>query len=119
MKNWYNYGIIFALLSVGLGAFGAHGLSEILTNNKMVDTFQTAVRYHMFHSLALLFVGINAKNELTKDGLFFVIGIILFSGSLYLLAITNIKWLGAITPLGGVAFGIGWIIMLIKSIKQN
>jgi uncharacterized membrane protein YgdD (TMEM256/DUF423 family) len=111
------FGIIGSLslfLSVALGAFGAHALRDQLSD-RMREVFETAVRYQMIHSITILIVGI-----LVDRGAFFqyagwsyLIGIILFSGSLYLLAITNIRILGMITPLGGLAFLAGHVLLLL------
>ena len=110
-------GIIFSLLSVLIGAFGAHGLKEILTKLNTLETFQTAVRYQMFHSIAILLSGILFQIGMLESKLpmlLFVFGIIIFSGSLYILSITGIKWLGAITPIGGLLFIAGWITLFIS-----
>jgi uncharacterized membrane protein YgdD (TMEM256/DUF423 family) len=100
------------MLAVMLGAFGAHGLRGRFDDYAM-GIFETAVQYHFYHSLALLAVGVIALTQpqtamLKSSGWLFVIGIAIFSGSLYLLSVTGIKWLGAITPLGGLAFIAGW-----------
>ena len=110
-------GIIFSLLSVIIGAFGAHGLKEILTKLNTLETFQTAVHYQMFHSIAILLSGILFQIGMLESKLpmlLFVFGIIIFSGSLYILSITGIKWLGAITPIGGLLFIAGWITLFIS-----
>jgi len=110
-------GIIFSLLSVLIGAFGAHGLKEILTKLNTLETFQTAVRYQMFHSIAILLSGILFQMNMLESKLpmlLFVLGIIIFSGSLYLLSISEIKWLGAITPIGGLLLIAGWITFFIS-----
>lgn len=98
--------------AVGIGAFGAHALRDRLTP-ELAATFQTGVQYHMFHSLALFGVGLLLlavpQASLPRlSGYLFVAGIALFSGSLYVLAITGIRWLGAITPLGGLCFLAAW-----------
>ena len=100
----------FGVLAVALGAFGAHALKEVLEANGRPETYELAVRYQFYHSLALLAVGILVEKypALKTTALLFVIGIILFSGSLYILALTNQTWLGAVTPFGGVAFISGW-----------
>jgi uncharacterized membrane protein YgdD (TMEM256/DUF423 family) len=105
---------ILGALAVGIGAFGAHGLEARLIENGRLDTFETAVKYHFYHSLAVFLVGILALIKPDWRGLSFSainlsIGILIFSGSLYLLSITGITWLGAITPIGGVAFISGWL----------
>ena len=104
-------GIISSLLTVIIGAFGAHGLKEVLTNNKTLETFQTAVRYQMFHSITLIIVGVLYHLNIVDNKFptyLFLGGIFIFSGSLYVLSITGIKWLGAITPIGGLLFILGW-----------
>jgi uncharacterized membrane protein YgdD (TMEM256/DUF423 family) len=101
-----------AMFAVAFGAFGAHALKARLDDYAM-GVFQTAVQYHFYHSLALLGVGILALSQpqtvmLKSSGWLFLIGIAVFSGSLYILSITGLRWLGAITPLGGLAFIGGW-----------
>jgi uncharacterized membrane protein YgdD (TMEM256/DUF423 family) len=109
------------MLAVMLGAFGAHGLKSRLSEQSL-SVFETAVQYHFYHSLALLAVGLIAINQpqvalLKSSGWLFVIGIVVFSGSLYLLSMTGIRWLGAITPLGGLAFIGGWACLAAASWK--
>lgn len=103
------------MLAVTFGAFGAHALKGRL-DDYALGVFQTAVQYHFYHSLALLAVGILALSQthsglLRSSGWLFMLGIILFSGSLYGLSLTGIKWLGAVTPLGGIAFIAGWVCL--------
>ena len=104
-------GALMGFLGVALGAFGAHGLRARL-GPEMLAVFETGVRYQMYHALALLVLGALAPGIAgrlaTVAGWSFTAGIVLFSGSLYLLALTDVRVLGAITPLGGVAFLIGW-----------
>jgi uncharacterized membrane protein YgdD (TMEM256/DUF423 family) len=100
------------MLVVAFGAFGAHALKNRLDDYSL-GVFQTAVQYHFYHSLALLAVGMIALSQpdsvlLRSSGWLFLIGILVFSGSLYLLSISGMRWLGAITPLGGLAFIAGW-----------
>lgn len=100
------------MLAVGFGAFGAHALKNRLDDYAM-GVFQTAVQYHFYHSLALLAVGVIALSQpqtalLRSSGWLFLLGILVFSGSLYCLAMTGVRWLGAVTPLGGLAFIAGW-----------
>lgn len=108
---------ILGALSVGIGAFGAHGLQDTLTANGRVDTFETAVKYQFYHTLALLLLGILMLNfqqsYLNYAAYAFITGIIIFSGSLYTLSLTNITWLGAITPIGGLAFILGWVFLVL------
>ena len=103
---------LLGLLAVGLGAFGAHGLKDILVRNGTVSVWEKAVLYHFIHALMLyLLAGRTAR----PSGAWwcFLAGIILFSGSLYLLALTNVRWLGAITPFGGASFIAGWLWLAI------
>ncbi|HBL12504.1 MAG TPA: DUF423 domain-containing protein [Cyanobacteria bacterium UBA11162] len=99
--------------AVAAGAFAAHALKEKL-GERAIEIFETGARYQIYHSLALLMVGLLltrtevAQPTLIAAGLAFIIGIALFSGSLYALSLSGIKWLGAITPFGGVAFIVGW-----------
>ncbi len=95
-------------LAVGLGAFGAHALKATLLTNDTTEVWKTAVLYHFIHALALLVLAVLPAASRASSSLF-VAGIVLFSGSLYLLALTNVKWLGAITPLGGLCFLAGWL----------
>jgi uncharacterized membrane protein YgdD (TMEM256/DUF423 family) len=99
---------------VALGAFGAHGLKARVAAD-LLAVFETGVRYHMYHALVLLAVGWavsrNPVGVLNTAGILFVVGIVLFSGSLYLMTLTGARWLGAITPLGGLAFLIGWVLL--------
>ncbi|GAB5453112.1 MAG: DUF423 domain-containing protein [Halioglobus sp.] len=121
-KTFLTLASMSALFAVALGAFGAHGLKDKL-DDYALGVFQTAVQYHFYHSLALLAVGIIALNQpqtalLRNSGLLFTCGIVIFSGSLYLLSITGVRWLGAITPLGGLAFIAGWACLAGYSWKQ-
>lgn len=114
-------GSINALISVLLGAFGAHALKSKLSAD-MMDIFQTGVQYHFYHALGLLAVGIIAyhlpeSTLLRWSGWLMTAGIIIFSGSLYVLSTTGIKWLGAITPIGGTAFIIAWVLLTIAVLK--
>ncbi len=99
-------------LGVGLGAFGAHALKATLQTNDTAEVWKTAVLYHFVHALALLVLATLPIANRAAPSLF-IAGIVIFSGSLYLLAMTNIKWLGAITPLGGLCFLAGWLALLI------
>lgn len=107
-------GAVFAALSVAAGAFGAHSLKSIIPAD-MLAVFETAVRYQMYHALALLIVGGMLKHlpeqNIRVSGWCFVAGIVLFSGSLYVIALTGTRWVGSITPLGGAAFLAGWIAL--------
>ena len=108
-------GSFFCMMSVMLGAFAAHGLKSRLTEYSL-GVFKTAAEYQMVHGLALIAVAILIKwgINLTMAGGFFIAGTLLFSGSLYLLALSGMKWLGPITPLGGLCFIIGWVVILVQ-----
>ncbi len=113
---------ILAMIAVVLGAFGAHALEEQLTPERL-DTYETAVQYQFYHAIALFVTGLLARGKpqlahVAWAGRFFGAGIVLFSGSLYVLVASGISWLGAITPLGGVCFIVGWI-MLAVSVKKT
>jgi len=110
-----------AALAVGLGAFGAHALEESLSP-KRLDTWNTAVTYHMWHALALIGLALVSRVfevDLTWSLNLIVAGIFVFSGSLYLLCFTDTSWLGAITPIGGICFILGWILAGWKFITQT
>ena len=110
------------MLAVMTGAFAAHGLKQVLDTYSL-GLFETAARYQMYHAIALLIVGVIStmpqfSPRWVKLAAFaFMLGIILFSGSLYLIALSGIKWLGAITPLGGVAFIFGWLALIVAALK--
>jgi uncharacterized membrane protein YgdD (TMEM256/DUF423 family) len=110
-RGFWTLGAVLALIAVAAGAFGAHGLRARLTED-MLAIFETAARYQMYHSLGLIGVAVAVAqwpNNFTQAaGWSFVVGIVIFSGSLYVLALTGARWLGAITPIGGVAFLVGW-----------
>ena len=114
-RFFFIVGAIMAFLAVALGAFGAHALKNRLTPD-MLDIFEVGVRYHMYHALGLLAVAWATsrwpESNLTAAGWAFIVGIIIFSGSLYILSMTGMRWFGAITPLGGLAFLIGWAILV-------
>ena len=105
------------LLAIALGAFGAHVLRGVLEANQTRDLWNTAVLYHLVHAPALLWAA-TAESLLTGVILCWTAGIVLFSGSLYALALTKITWLGAITPIGGLLLMAGWAIVGIRSIKS-
>lgn len=109
-------GAASAFLAVAAGAFGAHALRTRLTP-ELLAAFETGARYHMYHALALLLVAWAAGRwpvpPVRAAGWLFVAGTVLFSGSLYLLALTGARWLGAVTPLGGLAFLAGWCALTV------
>jgi uncharacterized membrane protein YgdD (TMEM256/DUF423 family) len=116
-------GALFAGLGVAAGALGAHTLSERLLPERL-ETFETAVRYQMYHALGLFAVAWvlsrwpQSNTLLTASGWLFVAGIVLFSGSLYGLALSAPRWLGAVAPIGGVVFVLGWLALLIAAIRS-
>lgn len=108
---------ISGFLAVAIGAFGAHGLKQKITE-EMMAVYQTGVQYHFYHTLALLGVGILLQQfpqsaAFKLSGWMLLAGMLLFSGSLYLLALTGTRWLGAITPIGGLAFLIAWATLAV------
>jgi uncharacterized membrane protein YgdD (TMEM256/DUF423 family) len=104
------------LLAVALGAFGAHGLKEILARHGTTANWETAVFYHFIHAIMLFILSMRAPLP-AGPWFSFLIGIVVFSGTLYLLAVTNQRWLGAITPIGGVSFLLGWLWLLLHPLK--
>lgn len=119
-RFFFAAGSILALLAVALGAFAAHALKLRLSAD-MLNIFETAVRYHMYHALGLFGVAWATsrwpQSSAPLAGWSFIFGIIVFSGSLYILSMTGMRWLGAITPIGGVAFLIGWAILAWSAIR--
>jgi uncharacterized membrane protein YgdD (TMEM256/DUF423 family) len=122
MKLFILLGSINAFIAVALGAFGAHGL-EGKVSERMLEVWKTGVTYHMFHALGLLFIAIliskfpNAAT-FTWAGWIMLIGILFFSGSLYALSTTGIKFFGPITPLGGLAFLIAWVLIAVGAMRH-
>lgn len=116
-------GAFFAVTAVMAGAFGAHGLRNIVSERSL-EVFQTAVTYQMYHAIALVLVALLSGFGLSRRRLslaagFFFSGVLLFSGSLYTLVLTDIRWVGPITPLGGICFMIGWALLLTVGLRQN
>lgn len=122
LKTGILLGSFFAFTTIVLGAFGAHSLKDQL-NEYGKSIYEKAVLYQMFHSLGILFVALLDRYiETVTFSLsiwLFAGGILLFSGSLYILAISQIKWLGAITPIGGILFIIGWALVFYKTLTAN
>jgi len=108
-------GCLGGALSVMVGAFGAHALKATLEVTHRGDTFETAVKYQFYHSFALVLLGLvmqkTENQQFNIAGYLFIAGIFIFSGSLYILCLTGIRWLGAITPIGGLALIGGWLLM--------
>lgn len=119
-KFFLQTGAVLGILGVSIGAFGAHGLRAKLEAAGRFDTFETAVRYHFYHTFALVLIGVlmqqMASNPvavkwLGYSGYSFLIGVLIFSGSLYVLCLSGITWLGAITPIGGLFMIAGWALL--------
>ena len=111
---------LYGAVAVALGAFAAHGLKSRLSE-QLLTVFQTGVTYQFYHTLALLLAGLWLRFApspwVAASGIFWALGVVLFSGSLYALALTSIKWFGPITPLGGLLFILGWICLLVGAVK--
>lgn len=109
----FRLGAVLCFLAVALGAFGAHALKAKLQLSDLTSVWEKAVLYHFLHAVALL--ALSVVPNLSRTGpLFLVAGIAIFSGSLYIMALTNVRWLGAITPLGGLCFLAGWLWLAIS-----
>jgi len=122
-KTFFGLGSALAGIAVALGAFGAHALRERL-DERLLANFETGARYQMYHALALLAVAwavarFPGSQLPVLAGWLFVAGIVIFSGSLYLLALTGQRWLGAITPFGGVAFIAGWACLVLAVLRAH
>jgi len=120
VKLYLLLGSAFCMLSVVLGAFAAHGLKRYVSEYA-IGIFKTASEYQMSHGLALIVVAVLMRwgINVSAAGWLFTVGIVLFSGSLYLLALTGLKWLGPITPIGGVCLIAGWSVLLYKIAKHS
>ncbi|MDR9363973.1 MAG: DUF423 domain-containing protein [Balneolaceae bacterium] len=120
-NNFLQLGATFMALAVAFGAFGAHIVEGLLTLDRF-EVYQTAVQYHFYHALGLLIIGavsFHISNKWMKwSGYSMVFGILIFSGSLYLLTLLDIGWLGAVTPIGGFAFILAWVFLLIGVLKN-
>ncbi len=117
--NFLFWGCLLAATAVALGAFGAHGFKNILTTTGKAEVFETATRYHFYHSLGLVGIGLWQKSNASREvanrnlvyaGWLFLVGILFFSGALYVLALTGFTKLGMVAPLGGLAFIVGWLL---------
>ena len=123
--RWIAVGSMVVAVAVMLGAFGAHGLKEVLSGTQM-KVYQTAVQYHFYHGLGLMLVGLVMFNlaDVISVGLRWVpwlllTGIVLFSGSLYALTLFDLRWLGVVTPFGGLSFIAGWVLLAVVLWKQG
>ncbi len=116
-------GAIMGGLAVAIGAFGAHALKPLLVAAGREETFELAVRYQFYHAFALAIAGILQRRFESKaiqfGSLFFLIGTVIFSGSLYILCLTGITWLGAVTPIGGMCFLAGWLLLVVAIAKSK
>ena len=121
VRLFFILGAVFAFLGVAAGAFGAHMLKSRIST-EMLSVFEVGVRYQMYHAFALMATAWLQSQWPSLPGIIsgwlFALGIMLFSGSLYLLSIGGIPWLGAITPLGGVAFMLGWLMVIFAAIRR-
>ena len=119
--KWITIAALSGAIAVIAGAFGAHALKQKLTPEQL-NTFEVGARYHMYHSLALLAVAWLATAKpskmITASGICMVVGIVLFCGSLYLLPLTKWRWLGPVTPLGGLSFIVGWVLMAVSAARS-
>ena len=120
--SFIKVGSILAFLAVAAGAFGAHGLKNILSS-QMLEVYHTAVDYHMWHAIGLLIIGLIQQHKpsslLSKSAYFMLAGITLFSGSLYAMSLSGYKILGIITPIGGICLLIAWALLAMASTKSN
>ena len=121
-KKFIQYGAIMMAVSVALGAFGAHALKTVLDEH-MIKVYNTAVEYQFYHALGLFAVAfvahLNDTKRVNLAGNIIFISTFIFSGSLYIMTITGIKWLGAITPIGGTGFIIGWVLLALSVSKSS
>lgn len=128
-NHWIALGALLAAAGVLFGAFGAHGLDGWLARQqwdgdallKRKEWFETAARYHLIHALAIVLVGLVAQRTsgVNPAGWVFCVGIALFSGLLYAMALTGMRWLGAIVPVGGVAFVLGWLLLAWQAARSS
>ena len=116
MKGFVVAGALLAAAAVGAGAFGAHALSARVTPDRLA-TWETAARYHLFHAMALVLLGVIADRwpaaQLEMAGWLFTAGIVIFGGTVYALALGGPRWLGAVTPIGGLALIAGWVVLAV------
>ena len=122
-RTWLAAGALLALFAVMAGAFGAHGLRGMVSDRGL-EVFQTAVTYQMYHAIALVLISLLSITGLCRRLLgaaagFFLVGTLLFSGSLYLLVLTDIRWVGPVTPLGGLCFMVGWALVVAAAIRRS
>lgn len=116
IKTWIIVGGFLGFAGVALGAFGAHGLKDVLSA-EMLETYKTGIFYHLVHSVVIIAIVFSSKVAVQKSAFFFLTGIILFSFSLYLYSYTQVKLFAIITPFGGVSFLIGWVLLIFEGVK--
>lgn len=121
-KIWFMWAAFSGALGVALGAFGAHGLKARVAAD-LLQVWETGARYHMYHALALIGIAVAAKtfpsNLTTASGVCFLLGTVFFSGSLYIMTLTGLRWLGAVTPIGGLFFITGWVLLGVGAYRQG
>jgi len=122
-RKYFAIGAIGAALAIALGAFGAHGLKDIV-EERMLANFETGVRYHMYSALGIMLIALASKlvasdKKMSLGALLVTIGTCIFSGSLYVMALTGLTILGAITPIGGVLMIVGWVIVVVSILKTQ
>ena len=121
MKIWVIVGAILLALAIVLGAFGAHIIKSKISSEDLA-IFEIGVRYHIYHAIGLMVVGLIGfhvhQNIIDIPALIITAGIIIFSGSLYILVLTGVRWMGSITPIGGLLFIIGWILLAVNLIRN-
>lgn len=116
-NTWIIIGAIFGFLGVALGAFGAHGLSDVLSST-MLGIYKTGVNYELIHAVVILAIGLAGESRFFNAAVFFAIGIILFSFSLYIYSITGITAAAMVTPFGGLSFLVGWVMLIFSAVKK-
>ena len=117
-KKWILISGLFGFTGVALGAFGAHIISDKISEN-LYETYKTGVLYHLIHSLIIAVIGFSSYKEFNNSAIFFSVGIILFSFSLYVYVLTGNNVFAMITPIGGVSFLVGWILLMWKAISKK
>jgi len=117
-NTWIVIGGVFGFLGVALGAFGAHGLSDVLSAS-MLSIYKTGVNYQLIHSVVILAIGLAGESRFFNAATFFALGIVLFSFSLYIYSITGITAVAMVTPFGGLCFLAGWVMVIISGIKKK
>ena len=116
MEKWVIIASVFGLLGLAIGAFGAHGLKKLISP-ELIETYKTGVLYQVIHAIVILVIGLSSKKIFNASAIFFSIGIILFSFSLYIYAVTQIKIFVYVTPFGGVSFLVGWLLLIVSTIR--